>query len=219
MTNRKFSRKRIGQALGLLVLSFAILANAAPATLTVSSVFVFGGAALSYQPKELRAFESILGTILTFANSANNSLAFQVNVRFANSGNNTLGIIRAPAAASMAAATAPQATGSRFALLLNQAPPQVQVQVKTVPVGTEPHSVDLTPDGSRAFVGNFGSGDVSVVEFKKQGDKLEAKVVETIKVGRQPTSLDFDHNSNKLYVNNFGDSSVSVIEVKATGGS
>jgi DNA-binding beta-propeller fold protein YncE len=207
MTNRKFSRKRIGQVLGLLVLSFALIANAAPATWTVSAVFFFGAAAQSYQPKELRVAYRVIEEVEP------------ISVYFPNAGNNTLGIIELPAAASMAAATAPQATGSQFALLLNQAPPQVKVQVKTVPVGTEPHSVDITPDGSRAFVGNFGSGDVSVVEFKRQGDELEAKVVETIKVGRQPTSLDFDPNSNKLYVNNFGDSNVSVIDVKATGGS
>jgi YVTN family beta-propeller protein len=65
----------------------------------------------------------------------------------------------------------------------------------------------------RVFVGNFGSGDVSVVDL---GEK---KVVETIRVGRQPTALDFDPVFNKIFTTDFGDSRVSVIEYKAQGGS
>lgn len=84
-------------------------------------------------------------------------------------------------------------------------------QVKTVPVGTAPHSVDLTPDGRRAFVGNFGSGDVSIVDIPGQ------RVLETVRSGNQTTALTFDPNTNKLYTTNFGDNNVTIIQYREGG--
>jgi YVTN family beta-propeller protein len=84
-------------------------------------------------------------------------------------------------------------------------------QVKTVPVGTAPHSVDLTPDGRRAFVGNFGSGDISVVDIPNQ------QVLEAIRVGNQTTALTFDPKTSKLYATNFGDNNVTIVQYREGG--
>ncbi len=192
MTNRKFGRKWIRQALGLLALGLALLVGSwervapAPATWTVDVTFFNRAwAALTKGPKQIQA----AGTPVVARETSNNGTSSGLLV-VVNEGANTM-------------ATIDLATSD----------------IKTVAVGSQPHSGDLTPDGSQAFIGNFGSGDVSVVDIQFEGKTPKLSVVETIKVGRQPTSLDFDPNSNKLYVNNFGDNSVSVIEVKATGGS
>jgi YVTN family beta-propeller protein len=83
--------------------------------------------------------------------------------------------------------------------------------IKLIPVGSQPHSVVLDADGRRAFVGNFGSDNVSIVDVAKQ------QVVETIGVGSQPTALAFDAGSSRLYVTNFGDGSLSVVQIQAGG--
>ena len=52
--------------------------------------------------------------------------------------------------------------------------------VATLPAGQRPHGVAITPDGSRAYVVNYGSGSVTVVDTRQD------KVIATIKVGEEP---------------------------------
>jgi DNA-binding beta-propeller fold protein YncE len=215
MTNFKFSRKRIVQALGLLALGLVLLVGyggyGSQFRFTILWKFAIklpaeGG---PHGPKGIAAAPATLrltGPFLAIANSDSNTLA------------------------------GPSVTVTSDLILL----------YASVPVGSQPLSVDVaaisaaasvansgSKEGTpsqiraaqaqqqvlRAFTANFGSDDVSVVDIQiKAADQPpELRVVETIKVGRQPTSLDFDPNSNRLYVNNFGDNNVSVIEVKATG--
>jgi YVTN family beta-propeller protein len=84
-------------------------------------------------------------------------------------------------------------------------------QLKMISVGSQPHSVEMTPDGRRAFVGNFGSGDISVVDIPNQ------RVIETVRVGNQTVALSFDQKTNKLYAVNFGDSNVSIVQYREGG--
>lgn len=84
-------------------------------------------------------------------------------------------------------------------------------QLKMISVGSQPHSVEMTPDGRRAFVGNFGSGDISVVDIPNQ------RAIETIWVGNQTAALSFDPKTNKLYAVNFGDSNVSIVQYREGG--
>lgn len=225
MTNHKFSYKRIEQALGILTLGLALLVVSserafapAPATLTLSATWI---------PVLVSATGPVTGPygfkgIATLSGDSETETVFLV----ANELSDTMMIVEG------SHHTSPGQPGHSGGVQFAK--------------GSAPHSVDVAEvavaasvansgakDGAAsqvrtsqaqqtrllAFTANFGSNDVSVVEINKQGDKLEARVVETIKVGRQPTSLDFDPNSNKLYVNNFGSNSVSVIDVKATGGS
>ena len=55
--------------------------------------------------------------------------------------------------------------------------------VATIPVGDEPVGLAFTPDGKRAFVANFNSNNVSVI------DTSTKKVVATIGVGTHPSGV------------------------------
>jgi YVTN family beta-propeller protein len=84
-------------------------------------------------------------------------------------------------------------------------------RMKTVAVGSQPHSVEVDSKGRRAFVGNFGSGNVSVVDMPNQ------RVIETIRVGNQTTALALDPTTNKLYATNFGDNNVTIVQYREGG--
>jgi DNA-binding beta-propeller fold protein YncE len=213
MTSLKSSRKRIGQALGLLALGLAL---------------VLGGVGYGQSQDQPVNTVIYLSHLALPPGSGPKGIALMIDsdegetYAIANAGSNTLGIVTVT--------PAPIVDGYLASLV------PVGSQPLSVDVGTVAVAASTANSGSQergqpsqvrtaqaqqtrllAFTANFGSNDVSVVEITRQGDKLEGKVVETIRVGRQPTSLDFDPNSNRLYVNNFGDSSVSVIEVKAPG--
>jgi len=55
--------------------------------------------------------------------------------------------------------------------------------VATVPVGRDPNWIALAPDGSRAYVSNRGSDDVSVIDLGAH------KEIARIKVGKYPQRL------------------------------
>lgn len=224
MTSHKLSRKRIGQALGLLALGLALLIGSseqafapAPATWTLigwsSLASVPGG---PHGPKGIVSFTVDPGDVdwVAIANPESDSLVLTEIVQLELAGTSSiLGPItvrlRERLADGRESGIDPQSVDAE-----TQNAEDMTTQKHDASEGT--HRA-MGSQGEqrplRIFVGNFGSDDVSVVDF------IEKKVVQTIKVGKQPTSLNFDPNSNKLYVNNFGDNSVSVIEVKATGGS
>ena len=217
MTNRKFSRKRIGQALGLLALGLVLLVGSvekafAPRPATLGFVAAFAVATADnpgpHGPKGTARFEPRLTVDLGFAPA----------FAFANEGSNTIGVL--------SPSTYPQLEGE-YAPVGSQPLAVAVAAISTATSVANSGAKEGTPSQIRAsraqqqilraFTANFGSNDVSVVDIKFEGQKPKLQVVETIKVGKQPTSLDFDPNSNKLYVNNFGDNSISVIEVKAIG--
>jgi YVTN family beta-propeller protein len=55
--------------------------------------------------------------------------------------------------------------------------------VATVPVGTFPDGVAVTPDGKHAYVANFNSNNVSVI------DTATNTVVATVGVGSGPAAV------------------------------
>ena len=54
--------------------------------------------------------------------------------------------------------------------------------VATIPVGSHPFGVAITPDGTRAYVANFG-GTVSVI------DAASHQVIKRIKAGKAPWGI------------------------------
>ncbi len=76
----------------------------------------------------------------------------------------------------------------------------------TVPVGSRPVAVAVTPDGSRIYVANFGDGTVSII------DAATNTVIATVVVGSEPISIAINPNGSKLYVANFASGNVSVID-------
>lgn len=79
--------------------------------------------------------------------------------------------------------------------------------IATIPVGVSPYFPKRTPDGTKVFVPNFGSGTVSVICTAGN------RVISTITVGTSPTSVAIDPTSTTAYVTNSGSGTVSVISI------
>lgn len=69
--------------------------------------------------------------------------------------------------------------------------------VTTVVVGTAPWGVAITPDGSKAYIGNSGSSNVSVVNLSS------ATVQATISTGNGAAGVAISHDGQYAYVTNF----------------
>ena len=77
--------------------------------------------------------------------------------------------------------------------------------VATVPVGSNPFGVAVSPDGARVYVTNFGSSNVSVIAIASN------TVVATVPVGSRPYGVAVSPDGAFAYVANFSSSNVSVI--------
>lgn len=224
MTNQKSSCKRIGQALGLLALSLALLAGSGgygqvreqvdlpPVVFAIQLPPGSGPKGIAMAPATLDVRASFLAVATESGTLWWQLIAGKAHSSPGQPGHNGGIQMPTPGAAPHSVDVGEIAVAASATNSSSKEGPHSQIRAAQA----QQQKV------LRAFVGNFGSGDVTVVDIQVEGQTFEdliAKltVVETIKVGRQPTSLDFDPNSNKLYVNNFGSSSVSVIEVKPTG--
>ncbi|WP_223485358.1 YncE family protein [Pseudomonas sp. A-RE-19] len=76
----------------------------------------------------------------------------------------------------------------------------------SIAVGEGPRGIAISDDGSRVFVCNYISGNVSVI------DTSNKKVIHTIAVERYPQSIVLANGGKRAYVTNYGSSSVSVID-------
>ncbi|MEO1030593.1 MAG: BspA family leucine-rich repeat surface protein, partial [Bacteroidota bacterium] len=79
-------------------------------------------------------------------------------------------------------------------------------EIQTIPVGTNPWGVNVSPDNQRVYVTNITSGTVSVIEVATN------TVVQTIAVGNYPIGTAFNSDGSQLYVTNALDDNVSVID-------
>ena len=66
--------------------------------------------------------------------------------------------------------------------------------------------LQLNPDGTKVFVTNFFSQNVSVI------DTATNKVTSTVKVGTYPLGVAVDPDGKKVYVTNLWSNDVSVID-------
>ena len=76
--------------------------------------------------------------------------------------------------------------------------------MKTIPVGTNPVGVAVTPDGTRVYVANYVTNTVSVIA--RPGNT----VVATVAVGNGPGGIAVTPDGTHAYVT-IGSNSVSVI--------
>jgi YVTN family beta-propeller protein len=76
----------------------------------------------------------------------------------------------------------------------------------TVPVGSEPAGVAVTPDGSKVFVANLDSNTVSVIDTATNG------VTATVPVGSAPEGVAVTPDGSKVFVANLFSNTVSVID-------
>ena len=89
--------------------------------------------------------------------------------------------------------------------------PGTNQRFAVVQVGTEPNSVALNLDGTRAYVANTVSGTVSVVKIDRTTQ--DYSILATIPVGTEPYGLALTPAATKLYVANARSNSVSVIDL------
>ncbi|MFE9889229.1 Ig-like domain repeat protein, partial [Streptomyces scopuliridis] len=76
----------------------------------------------------------------------------------------------------------------------------------TIPVGSTPLGVAITPDGLRAYVINSGGNSVSVI------NTVTNAVIATIPVGSTPFGVAITPDGLRAYVTNSGGNSISVID-------
>ena len=77
--------------------------------------------------------------------------------------------------------------------------------IATIPVGSSPFGVSVSPDGKYVYVGNTGSNSISVISTATN------TVIATIPVGSQPFGVLVSTDGSKVYVANYSAGSVSVI--------
>ena len=78
--------------------------------------------------------------------------------------------------------------------------------VATIPVGSAPYDIAISPDSSVVYVANYLSNTVSVIDAKTNTVRF------TVSVGRLPISLGLTPDGSKLYVHNIYDGTVSHVE-------
>ncbi|MEO3760658.1 Ig-like domain-containing protein [Mycobacterium sp. B14F4] len=83
--------------------------------------------------------------------------------------------------------------------------------IADIPVGNNPFTTAVSPDGARAYVTNFDSNTVSVV------DTARNTVIATIPVGTGPLGVAVTPNGTRAYVANSGSSTVTVIDTATNG--
>jgi len=99
--------------------------------------------------------------------------------------------------------------------------------IATIPVGRNPFAIAITPDCSKAYVGNSGNlfipeNSVSVIDVKMDTAidvNPATPEIDPITVGLNPGAMAITPDGSKLYVANFGsedvpDNTVSVIDVE-----
>jgi YVTN family beta-propeller protein len=98
-------------------------------------------------------------------------------------------------------------TGDGAVFVVDQSTASV---VGTIPVGDQPVGVAFSPDGTSAYVANFGSG-VSVIETATHS------VVATITLGGFPEDVAVSRDGSRVYVSNATANTVTVIETASNG--
>jgi len=84
----------------------------------------------------------------------------------------------------------------------------------TIAVGDAPRRVTISPDGTAAYVVNFGGDSVSVLDIDSSSATYNT-VIATIAVGADPLVSGATPDGTRLYVTNSGGSSLSVVDADA----
>ena len=78
--------------------------------------------------------------------------------------------------------------------------------VATVPVGADPWGIALSPDGTRAYVANYGSGTLSIIN-------TSALTTSTVGVGSGPAYLALTPDGTTAYLPSNSDDSVAIVNL------
>ncbi len=81
-----------------------------------------------------------------------------------------------------------------------------------IPVGEMPMKIDINPQGTLAYVTNFNSNDISVIDVRNM------VVVDNIKVGKQPYGIAVTPDGKRVYVANYFSENLSLIDTDPNSG-
>lgn len=80
-----------------------------------------------------------------------------------------------------------------------------QAVIKTIPVGSAPRGIAVSPQGGNVYVTNEADGTVSVIRTS------DHTVTDTVRVGNSPRGIAVDPDEVYVYVANYADNTVSVL--------
>ncbi|MEK4518553.1 hypothetical protein NSS64_25025 [Paenibacillus sp. FSL H8-0122] len=83
---------------------------------------------------------------------------------------------------------------------------QTDAILATIPVGKQPGSICISPDGSTVYVVNEGDHSVSLIDTNTNA------VTATLNVGRNPKAVMVTPDNTKAYVANYDDKSITIID-------
>jgi gliding motility-associated-like protein len=78
--------------------------------------------------------------------------------------------------------------------------------IESIPVGTAPYGLSVSPDASLIYVANFDSNNISVINTSSN------TVIATIAVGLKPFSVAVSPDGKRVYTANYASNTVSVID-------
>ncbi len=90
-----------------------------------------------------------------------------------------------------------------------------QVTHPSIPVGDQPVAIVINAAGDLAYVANFNSGSVSVIDVDDESPTYHS-VITTILVGSNPIDVAVDPDGSRLAVANAGSNDVSIVDTDAT---
>ncbi|MGH7740638.1 MAG: FlgD immunoglobulin-like domain containing protein, partial [Candidatus Eiseniibacteriota bacterium] len=90
---------------------------------------------------------------------------------------------------------------------------QTVAQIAEITVGTQPQAIGIVPDGTRAYVANTGSNDVSVIDTNPTSPTYHT-VLETIPVDTAPVDIEVSPIGPTVYVLNQGAGTLQGIDAR-----
>jgi YVTN family beta-propeller protein len=90
--------------------------------------------------------------------------------------------------------------------------PDITTRIGKIPVGAEPQSVALTPDGLYAWVANAAAGTVTAILISDSAwVTFSASVVTNLTTGAEPWNIVTSPDGNRVFVANSGQDTITVI--------
>ncbi len=90
--------------------------------------------------------------------------------------------------------------------------PDTNARITSIPVGDQPESIALTPDGQYAYVANAAGGTVSVIHINDPAwGTFSATVEGTLTTGAEPWNIVCSPDGRRVFVANSGQDTITVI--------